>query len=721
MEGNQPDSTQLNRFIEVKPLMARRILSLALAAVLLLPVIACGSRKVIAPVDATTPLPPIDITITLPPDATIDPGQVSAQRMTLAQALAGGRMPSDLPGNFRGIDAFVIRPEWVVFDSPARLRVRLSEDLPRGTRLFLFRVSTTGHATPVDDGFVETGSIISFETRMFGFFVIAENMLIARPSDAFLCFGFADCQEGPIPLTVNFRAFAFGGVAPVEYFWDFGDGADEAAGQNVAHTYYSEGSFRVSVYAQDAAGQLSPSFSTTIEASTDYYPLASISATVMPSAAERPYERLFIPVVEGGIPPLEFEWSFSDGHSSTDREVTYDFGEAGIFGGSVTVTDAVGDTASDSFTVDLRRLSLSADTTFGFSPLEVAFTVSADGVDPEAEVTLDFGDGETALVDLAASAVYVHTYDEPGTYPVVVQAAEEYQGQTLYAFSPTVNVVAVAAPVPVVYSIFPPQAKVGELVTVYGVDFGFIQEEGDLVTFSPGVEGAVAEWRDTSIVVAVPEGSLDGDVTVTRTENGVSYESNGMFFDVVLPGDEPRRPLISIVSPDRGPVGTVVTILGDNFGFTQGVGDRVSLGLHHLAIHSWDNTAIEAEIPPYAESGEIVVIHAGMTSNGYHFEVGNFLLDDPPVISSVDPAAGSYGEIVEINGEHFGAYVPGAVVMLGSVPMPVVAWTDTQITVTIPLNGYNSEIRVFQHGALSNGVPFTVHPPAPNLYSVEQI
>jgi PKD repeat protein len=701
--------------------MARRLLSLALAAAIVLPLLACGSRKVIAPINTTTPLPPIDITITLPPDATLSASLVSAQRMTLEQALAGGRMPSDLPGNFRGIDAFVIRPEWAVFDSPARLRVRLSEDLPRGTRLFLFRVSTTGHATPIDDGFVETGSIVNFETRTFGFFVIAENMLIARPSDAFLCFGFADRQEGPIPLTVNFRAFAYGGVEPIEYFWDFGDGSEEMSGQIVAHVYYSEGSFEVSVYAQDAAGQISPSFSTTIDATTDFLPLSSISTAVLPTTPAAPFERLFLPVVEGGIPPLEFEWSFSDGFTTTDREVTHDFGLAGIYSGSVTVTDAVRDTASDDFTVDLRHVSLSADVTFGFSPLQVVFEVSAGGVGTGAEVTLDYGDGEVVPVDLEASALYVHTYDEPGTFPAVVQAVEDYSGETLYAYSQTLNIVAVAAPVPVLYSIFPPQAKVGEFVTVYGADFGFAQEEGDFISFPPGVEGLVTQWRDTSIVVQIPEGAEDGDVTVTRTENAVSYESNGMFFDVILPGDLPDKPIISIVSPDRGPVGTVVTILGDNFGFSQGAGDRVSLGLNHLTIHSWGNAVIEAEIPQYAQSGDVIVVRAGMTSNGYHFEVGNFLIDDPPVITSVAPTAGAFGDVVTIFGENFGAYVPGAVVLLGSVPMPALVWSGTELTVTVPLNGYNSDIRVFQNGVLSNAMAFTVYPPAPDLYSVEQI
>lgn len=701
--------------------MARRILSLALAAALLLLLLACGSRKVGAPIDTTTPLPPIDITITLPPDATLNPSLVSAQRMTLEQALAGGRMPSDLPTNFRGIDAFVIRPEWAVFDSPARLRVRLSEDLPRGTRLFLFRVSTTGHATPIDDGFVETGSIVNFETRTFGFFVIAENMLIARPSDAFLCFGFADRQEGPIPLTVNFRAFAYGGEEPVEYFWDFGDGSDEVGGQNTAHVYYSEGSFEVSVYAEDAAGQISPSFSTTIDASTDFFPLSSVSVAVLPTTPAAPFERRFLPVLEGGIPPLEYSWTFSDGFASNEREVTHDFGEAGIYGGSVTVTDAVLDAVTGDFTVDLRQLSLSADVTFGFSPLQVSFEVSASGMGAGAEVTLDYGDGEVVPVDPGAPTVYVHTYDHPGTYPAVVLAVEEYAGETLYAYSQTLNIVTVAAPVPVLYSIFPPQAEVGEFVTVYGADFGFIQEEGDSVTFASGVEGLVTQWRDTSIVVAIPEGAEDGDVTVTRTESGVPYISNGLFFDVILPGDLPDTPIISIVSPDRGPVGTVVTILGDNFGSSQEVGDRVSLGLHHLTIHSWSDWVIEAEIPQYAQSGDVVVVHAGMTSNGYHFEVGDFLIDDPPVITSVTPTAGAFGDVITISGENFGAYVPGSAVFLGAVPMGAIVWADTEIVVTVPLNGYDSGIRVFHHGALSNAMAFKVYPPPPDLYSVEQI
>jgi hypothetical protein len=53
--------------------------------------------------------------------------------------------------------------------------------------------------------------------------------------------------------------------------------------------------------------------------------------------------------------------------------------------------------------------------------------------------------------------------------------------------------------------------------------------------------------------------------------------------------------------------------------------------------------------------------------------------------------------------------------------MPALVWSGTELTVTVPLNGYNSDIRVFQNGVLSNAMAFTVYPPAPDLYSVEQI
>lgn len=680
-----------------------------------------GGKQLTAPGAQRVVLPEIEFSVTLPPGADIDPADVSYERLTLEEALSGGRAPSDLPEDFRAVEAFVIHPEDTVFDLPARIRLVPEEELPEGTRLFLFRVGASRRCIPIDDGYIRNDGSVSFDTYVFGFFIVAENMLIARPSDAFLCYGFADVGDGPIPLTVNFRVFSFGGVEPIEYIWDFDDGSGAVIGSDVTHTFYEIGEYEVSVHGEDAIGAMSPGFSTIIVATNEYLPLESVSVHVFPTDASAPLERYFIPVLEGGVPPLTWEWEFSNGYTTDERDPVYEFPEAGIYSGSVTVTDAVLDQVSSDFVADLRHVYLDADPDFGYAPMSVIFEVSAEGLSPEATIVLDYGDGESVSVDLAGEPLFVHHYDLEGTYPARVEAFEMFEGSPRYVYSLMLNIVIVEGPIPIVYSIFPPQTEWGETVTVYGVDFGFIQSEGETVTFAPGIQAEVLEWNDTYIDVVVPDDAVDGDVFVTRVDQGTSYESNRMFFNVIEPGQEKQPPMIILLSPSRGPVGTVVTILGLNFGPAQLVGDRVSIGYQHLTIHSWQDDTIEAEIPQFAESGDIIVMHDGMMSNAWHFDVGNFLIDDPPEITSVVPTTAARGNMVRIEGSNFGSYVPGSVIFLGAVPMGVISWTENQIMAIVPEKGNNGDIRVFHHGALSNGVPFIVCPRAPDLYGLGQL
>ena len=237
---------------------------------------------------------------------------------------------------------------------------------------------------PIDDGYVQDDGSVSFDTNVFGFFIVAENTLIARPSDAFLCYGFADVGDGPIPLTVNFHVYSFGGVQPIEYIWDFDDGTGEFTGSDVTHTFYEVGEYEVSVHGEDAAGSVSPGFSTIIKATSEYLPLESVEVHVFPTEAGAPLVRHFLPTVHGGVPPFVWDWDFSDGYETDERDPIHEFAEAGIYSGSLTLTDAVMDQVSDDFVVDLRRVHLSALPSFGYAPMTVSFEVAADGLGPNA-------------------------------------------------------------------------------------------------------------------------------------------------------------------------------------------------------------------------------------------------------------------------------------------------------------------------------------------------
>lgn len=90
-------------------------------------------------------------------------------------------------------------------------------------------------------------------------------------------------------------------------------------------------------------------------------------------------------------------------------------------------------------------------------------------------------------------------------------------------------------------------------------------------------------------------------------------------------------PQISSLSPTLGPVGTVVTITGTNFGASQGASTLKFNGT--LATPTtWSTTQIVAPVPAGATGGKVQVTVNGVISNAPIFTVGN-----PPTISYTNP------------------------------------------------------------------------------------
>jgi RHS repeat-associated protein len=78
----------------------------------------------------------------------------------------------------------------------------------------------------------------------------------------------------------------------------------------------------------------------------------------------------------------------------------------------------------------------------------------------------------------------------------------------------------------------------------------------------------------------------------------------------------PTPPWISSLNPDGGPVGTVVTISGSDFGTTWGT---ASFHGTPATVLSWTPTSIDAQVPQGATTGPVVVVTApsegGLSSN----------------------------------------------------------------------------------------------------------
>jgi hypothetical protein len=82
----------------------------------------------------------------------------------------------------------------------------------------------------------------------------------------------------------------------------------------------------------------------------------------------------------------------------------------------------------------------------------------------------------------------------------------------------------------------------------------------------------------------------------------------------------------------------------------------------------------------------------------------------PPVLSSISPTAVSPGMQMTFTGTGFGAAQWNGRVYFGNgVFGTVVSWSDTQVVATVPSGIASGNVKVFQSGAPSNGIAFTIH------------
>src|SRR5581483_10168825 len=142
-------------------------------------------------------------------------------------------------------------------------------------------------------------------------------------------------------------------------------------------------------------------------------------------------------------------------------------------------------------------------------------------------------------------------------------------------------------------------------VTIVGTSFGSAQ---GTVTFN-GTSLTPANWSDSSIDITIPAGSGSGNIAVTA--NGVT--SNSVPFTVTAG--------IRGLSPEIGPVGTVVTISGAGFGAAQGITGTVTFNGTVATPATWSDGAIQAAVPAGATTGPVVVTIAGVASNRLPFNV----------------------------------------------------------------------------------------------------
>lgn len=289
--------------------------------------------------------------------------------------------------------------------------------------------------------------------------------------------------------------------------------------------------------------------------------------------------------------------------------------------------------------------------------------------------------------------------------------------------APVQHTVSNAVPLTLIPSIRvdPVSGPVGTKVVFFGQGFGAAKSSGDKVTFG-GHLATIAQWSDHTIVVHLPMDAETGPIALTVQ----GRERTVGTFTV-------HTPRVTGVTPSTAPIGTLLRISGEHFGFYSESGstpfafmdfntgeNRVDIGGVRAVIYRWQDDRIDVWVPFSAKSGPVVVYRGAATphpdgsccatKDTLKTEAGVFTLVTPK-IDSYSPHSGGLDELITIKGSGFGSFLKTAEhadlrlnqgaykrrdnleldenvsrteVLFNNVAAQVVSWTDTEIVVRVP-------------------------------------
>ncbi|MDP3598286.1 MAG: IPT/TIG domain-containing protein, partial [Nitrospirota bacterium] len=238
--------------------------------------------------------------------------------------------------------------------------------------------------------------------------------------------------------------------------------------------------------------------------------------------------------------------------------------------------------------------------------------------------------------------------------------------------APVTHVVSNAVPISLIPSIRvdPVHGPAGTKVVLFGQGVGTGKGPNDAVLIG-GKPATIAQWNDEVIVVHVPLGAESGPMVLKSR----GRERTVGTFTVHVPK-------ATTISPASAPIGTLLRINGEHFGYYSESGstpynfmdfntgeNRVEIGGVPAVIYRWNDDRIDVWVPFSAKSGPVVIYRSankpnpdgsccaerGVVATG----AGDFTLVTP-VIESYEPKSAGLDERVTIKGKGFGTFLKTA-------------------------------------------------------------
>ena len=162
-------------------------------------------------------------------------------------------------------------------------------------------------------------------------------------------------------------------------------------------------------------------------------------------------------------------------------------------------------------------------------------------------------------------------------------------------------------------------------------------------------------------------------------------------------------------TPDKGSVGTTVTIYGTGFSATP-ASNTVKFNGTTTSVLTATTTVLTANVPAGATNGPISVTVAGVTAtSASNFTVG---VGGAPTITSFSPAVGNYGATVTLTGTNYDTTPINNRVAFAAAIGSVATATSTTVTVPVPGSAQTGKISVATpQGSATSATEFFVAPP----------